>query len=150
MKNLCQNSPSLLAPLALKHYSVLNASTGSFLLAILDGIKPAIIVNIMLIITNTIPACHGTIVVTVTPVKLCIKLFIGNVNNTVIPIPSIPDISPTINVSALNTLDMSFFDAPIALNIPISFVLSSTDIYVIIPIIIDDTINEIATNAIST
>mgnify|MGYP006990144687 FL=1 len=44
--------------------------------------------------------------------------------------------NPTINVSALNTLDMSFFDAPIALSIPISFVLSNTDIYVIIPIII--------------
>ena len=45
---------------------------------------------------------------------------------------------------------MSFLDAPIALNIPISFVLSNTEIYVIIPIIIDDTINDIATNAINT
>ena len=63
-------------------------------------------------------------------------LFIGNVNNIVIPIPNSPAIKPTINVSALNTLEISFLDAPIALNIPISFVLSSTDIYVIIPIII--------------
>ena len=75
---------------------------------------------------------------------------IGIVSNIVIPIPNNPEISPTINVSALNTLDMSFLDAPIALNIPISFVLSNTEIYVIIPIIIDDTINDIATNAINT
>ena len=33
-------------------YSVLNASTGSFLLAILAGIKPAITVNKILINTN--------------------------------------------------------------------------------------------------
>ena len=62
----------------------------------------------------------------------------------VIPIPNNPAINPTINVSALNTLEISFLDAPIALNIPISFVLSSTDIYVIIPIIIDETINDLS------
>ena len=67
-----------------------------------------------------------------------------------IPTPIIPDIKPIMNVSALNTLEISFFDAPIALNIPISFVLSNTEMYVIIPIIIDDTISEIATNAIRT
>ena len=78
------------------------------------------------------------------------ELFIGNVNNTVIPIPIRPDINPTIKVSALNTLEISFLDAPMALNIPISFVLSNTEIYVIIPIIIDDTIKDIATNAINT
>ena len=106
------------------------------MLAIFAGISPAIIVNNILIITKIIPALNGTVVVTVTPVRLYIILFIGNVNKTVIPIPNSPDINPIINVSALNTLDISFLDAPIALNIPISFVLSSTDIYVIIPIII--------------
>ena len=131
-------------------YSVLNASTGSFLLAIFAGISPAIIVKIILIITNITPAFAGTTAFTLTPVIACIPALIGIVNNTVIPIPSNPEISPTINVSALNTLDISFFEAPIALNIPISFVHSNTDIYVIIPIIIDDTIREIATNAINT
>ena len=53
------------------------------------------------------------------------------------------------NVSALNTLEISFFDAPIALNIPISFVLSNTEMYVIIPIIIDDTTSDMLTNAIN-
>ena len=71
-------------------------------------------------------------------------------SNNVTTIPKIPAINPTINVSALNTLDISFLDAPIALKIPISFVLSNTDIYVIIPIIIEETTNEIATNAINT
>ena len=127
-----------------------NASTGSLLLAILAGINPAIIVKSILIKTNIAPAIGGTIVITVTPVNWCINAFIGIVNNTVIPIPKSPEINPTINVSALNTLDISFLEAHIALNIPISFVLSNTEIYVIIPIIIDETINDIATNAIST
>ena len=131
-------------------YSVLSASTGSFLLAILAGINPEITVSIILINTNIAPALGGTMAFTDTPAKLYIKLFIGIVNNIVIPIPIIPDIKPIIKVSALNTLDISFLDAPIALSIPISFVLSSTEMYVIIPIIIDETISEIATNAINT
>ena len=45
---------------------------------------------------------------------------------------------------------MSFLDAPILLRIPISLILSSTDIYVIIPIIIDETIKDTLTNAIKT
>ncbi len=49
-------------------YSVLNAITGSFLLAIFAGIKPAIIVKNMLIRTNTTPALNGTAVTTLTPV----------------------------------------------------------------------------------
>ncbi len=76
-------------------------------------------------------------------------LFIGSVKSNVIPTPIIPDIKPIMNVSALNTLEMSFFDAPIALSIPISFVLSNTEMYVIIPIIIDDTTSDMLTNAIS-
>ncbi len=53
---------------------------------------------------------------------------IGIFNKTVIPIPNAPAVKPTINVSALNTLEISFLEAPIALKIPISFVLSRTDI----------------------
>ena len=45
---------------------------------------------------------------------------------------------------------MLCLDAPIALKIPISFVLSYTEMYVIIPIIIEDTTKEIDTNAINT
>ena len=53
-------------------------------------------------------------------------------------------------VSALNMRAMSFFEAPIARSIPISLVLSRTEMYVMTPIMIEDTISEIATNAIST
>ena len=79
-----------------------------------------------------------------------LPIFIGISNNKVTPIPITPANSPTINVSALNIDEIFFFDAPIALNIPISFFLSNTDIYVMIPIIIEDTIREILTNAINT
>ena len=53
-------------------------------------------------------------------------------------------------VSALNTREISFFDAPMLRNTPISFVRSNTEIYVMIPIMIELTTSEIATNAIST
>ena len=43
-------------------------------------------------------------------------------------------------VSAVKIRRMSFFEAPIARGIPISFVRSRTEMYVIIAIIIDDTI----------
>ena len=71
-------------------------------------------------------------------------------SRSVIAIPRTPAARPTINVSALNTLEISLFDAPIERSMPISFVLSITEIYVIIPIIIDETMSEIATNAIRT
>ena len=53
--------------------------------------------------------------------------FIGIKRSRVIPIPKAPATKPTIRVSALKTRDISFFDAPIARKIPISFVLSSTE-----------------------
>ena len=64
--------------------------------------------------------------------------------------PSAPETKPSISVSALNILETSFLEAPILLNTPISLVLSSTEMYVIIPIIIEETISDIATNAINT
>ena len=100
----------------------------------------------MLIITKMIPPVIGNDATPDIPATAFIIMFAGIHSNNVIPIPNNPATNPTINVSALNTLDMSLFEAPIALSIPIYFVLSSTDIYVIIPIMIDDT----DTNAINT
>ena len=97
------------------------------------GINPAIIVKTTLITTNIAPPTTGKLLIWLTPATSPIIIFIGIFNSTVIPIPSSPATKPTIKVSALNTLETSFLDAPIALKIPISFVLSSTDIYVIIP-----------------
>ena len=78
------------------------------------------------------------------PVNWCNTAFIGGIKAYVIPTPNNPDNNPIINVSALNTRLISFFLAPNAFKIPISFVLSKTEIYIIIPIIILDTTNEIA------
>ena len=61
------------------YYSVLKAFTGSRLLAILAGIKPAIIVKNILINTSIIPACHGKNASTFTPVIDSITAFIGQV-----------------------------------------------------------------------
>ena len=132
-------------------YSVLNANTGSFLAAFFDGIIPPINVKITLNIISTIAAGIGsTAVISGFPVTACITALIGIINNSETPIPIIPANNPTINVSALNIDEIFLFDAPIALKTPISFVLSNTDIYVIIPIIIEETINEMLTNAIKT
>ena len=53
-------------------------------------------------------------------------------------------------VSALNMLETSPFDAPIARRMPISLVRSCTEIKVMTPIMMDDTTREMATNARST
>ena len=70
----------------------------------------------------------GNLAILDIPVIDLIIILTGIFNNNVIHIPNKPAINPTINVYALNTLDISFLLAPMALNIPISFVLSSTDI----------------------
>ena len=132
-------------------YSLLSANTGSFLAAFFDGIIPPINVKITLNIIRTIAAGIGnTAVISGFPVTACITAFIGIINNKDTPIPITPANNPTINVSALNIDEILRFEAPIALNIPISLVRSNTDIYVMIPIIIEETINEILTNAIKT
>ena len=84
------------------------------------------------------------------PVKACKIKLMGIHNKYVMSIPSTPDEKPIITVSALNIFDTFAFDAPSERSIPISFVLYCTEIRVITAIIIDETISEIATKAIST
>ena len=50
----------------------------------------------------------------------------------------------------MNRLLTSSFLAPILLNTPISFFLSMTDVYIMIAIIIDETIRDIAAKPMST
>ena len=54
------------------------------------------------------------------------------------------------NVSALKTSEMLRFEAPIARRMPISFWRSSTLMYVMTPIMTEDTTSEMEINAIST
>jgi len=82
--------------------------------------------------------------------NLGMTALIGMFRSTVTPIPIKPATKPMIIVSALNTREISFFDAPMLRSTPISFVRSNTEIYVMIPIMIELTTSEIATNAIST
>ena len=132
-------------------YSVLKAITGSCLEAFLAGISPPINVNIMLKIISVTPPNNGRFaLILILLVNECIIEFIIGINERVNPIPIKPESKPIIKVSALKIEDIFFFDAPIERKMPISFVLSKTEIYVIIPIIIDDTTSEIETNAIKT
>ena len=64
--------------------------------------------------------------------------------------PNTPLINPIMNVSALNTRVISFLLAPIDRKIPISFVRSNTEIYVMIPIMMLDTMSDTDTKAIKT
>ena len=57
-------------------YSLLNASTGSFLLAIFAGINPAITVNKTLIIINTIAPTAGRDAILLIPTTFFIIMFI--------------------------------------------------------------------------
>jgi len=89
-------------------YSVLSESTGSFLLATLDGIRPAIVVRIMLINIKIIAPSKGKTLILDTPATLLIIKLIGMFNNIVVIIPITPATKPTIKVSALKTRDTSF------------------------------------------
>ena len=100
----------------------------SLLAANLAGINPAIIVSPTLITTNIIAPAVGNLEIFDIPTIDFIIIFIGIFNNNVTTIPINPATNPIISVSALNTLETSFFEAPILRRIPISFVLSNTDI----------------------
>ena len=71
-------------------------------------------------------------------------------SSSVTPMPIRPAHRPMSPVSALNTCDTLRFEAPIARRMPISLVRSSTEMYVMMPIMIEETISETDTNAIST
>ena len=110
-------------------YSARSDSTGSFRAAIPEGIKPAVSVKTTLMIISVTAAPTGKVALTIKEVnRWCSSRLIGIRSNAVIPIPRSPAVSPTIKVSALKTLDISFFEAPIARRIPISFHLSRTDL----------------------
>ena len=102
-------------------YSVLSASTGSFLAAFPDGIRLAINVNIILNPTNTTALHMGRwALISVVLAAIWIIELIGISSSNAIPTPIIPANKPTINVSALNTWEIFLLDAPIARRIPIS------------------------------
>ena len=101
-------------------YSERSASTGSFFAAKRDGIRPATNVRNMLIATRIIAPSHGSAAIPEIPVYAWMITFTGMVRSSVIPIPIIPAAKPTINVSALNTLEISRLEAPMLRRIPIS------------------------------
>ena len=74
----------------------------------------------------------------------------GMQSRYVISTPSAPAAKPMRTVSAVNMLETFFFDAPMERRMPISFVRSCTEIRVMTPIIMDETMSETATNAMST
>ena len=74
----------------------------------------------------------------------------GMSNSAVMPTPSRPEQSPMIKVSALKTCATLRLEAPMARRIPISLVRSRTEIYVMIPIMMEETMSDTETKAIST
>ena len=90
--------------------------------------KPANTVSIMLIIISIIAPFTGNTEILLIFTRFFIIMLIGIFNRIVTTIPITPAVKPSIRVSALNTLDISFLDAPIALRIPISLVLYNTEI----------------------
>ena len=111
------------------YYSERRATTGSFLEAMPEGIRPAMSVSPMLMATKITPATGGStarmLSMSVTTRKMRL---IGRHSKSVVRIPMAPAAKPMISVSALNTREISRFEAPIARRIPISLVRSSTEI----------------------
>lgn len=85
-------------------YSVLKATTGSFFAAFRDGIKPPIIVIIMLIIMRITAAPNGSFASrSVISVSRPMIVFIGYKLKSEMIIPIKPEQQPIMKVSALNT-----------------------------------------------
>ena len=109
------------------YHSVLSATTGSCFAALLDGNKPPIVVSVTLssisiqaVDIGRYPLIDGWLV------TYCNIAFAGISISHVITTPIHPAKKPVIIVSQLKTCVMLRFDAPIALNIPISFLLLLT------------------------
>ena len=133
------------------NYSVLSAITGSFFAALLDGINPAMSVSSTLMAMRMIAAGTGRIALKLLmPVRWCTSRLMGMHSRYVTTMPSSTEVNPIMMVSALNILETSRLDAPMARRIPISLVRSWTEISVMTPIMMEETISEMATNAIST
>ena len=115
-------------------YSERKALTGSILAAAREGINPENSVKKILKLIIIIAWYHFNETKEYMPVKWpIIKLpIISKIKVIIIPI--IPATAPIINVSALNRCPTSFLRPPSDLITPISFVRSTTDIYVMIPI----------------
>lgn len=110
-----------------KAYSVRKAVTGSFRDALLAGISPEISVRQMLTAIR-IRQCKGfNDAIPLTPAREAIIALTGKVSIPATTTPTSPAKNPIINVSALKTLAISFFLAPMARRIPISLVRSMTD-----------------------
>ena len=124
--------------------------TGSFLEAILEGINPAMKVKRHDIARRIKAPDHGRTATFGIPERISMIMLIGRSNNTVTINPRDPEMKPMIRLSAVKTFLISRLEAPMERRIPISLVLSNTEIYVMIPIIIDETIREMATKAIRT
>ena len=75
---------------------------------------------------------------------------IGMVSKADTTTPINPDNNPIMSVSAINTKEILPLDAPILRKIPISLVRSSTEILVIMAIIIHETTSDTATKAMRT
>ena len=65
------------------------------------------------------------------------------------PMPMSPAQQPMMKVSALNTWEMFPLEAPRARRMPISLVRSSTEMWVMMPIIMQDTTREMPTKPMS-
>lgn len=110
------------------NYSLLRAITGSFFAAIFEGINPAAMVSSALMRIRITAPDTGRAARPDTPERVLITAFIGMINSKVIPMPISPAVNPTMIVSALKTREISLLEAPILRKIPISFVLSNTEI----------------------
>ena len=134
-----------------RFYSVRSAVTGSFVAARFAGSRPPTIVISMLITIRITAAPAGSTARTESvPTRCAMIELIGNVSSTEMPTPIRPAQKPMMNVSALNTCEMLRFEAPSARRMPISFVRSSTEMCVMMPIMMQETMSETATKAIST
>ena len=102
--------------------------TGSFLDAICEGMSPEMKDKIIEIKIKLIAVTTSSFTNPEMPVKLTKIMFKGILIKEVNKTPIKPAQKPKVIVSALNKVKISLFEAPKLRSIPISLVLSSTEI----------------------
>ena len=119
------------------------------------GVSLAVIADVVMnsgeAFVKAVSDCTGSRAVrSVRPDTFAMMALMGSRASSDTPMSRTPAQQPMMKVSALNTWEMFRLEAPRARRMPISLVRSITEMWVMMPIMMQDTTREMATKAMST
>ena len=115
-----------------------------------DGMNPASTLSAMLMKNMTTHCHHDTCMSPLMPSTAASMTLPIAETATAISTPIAPEYAPSIADSAMNTRDISFLRAPRLLSTPIYFLRSSSEVYMMMAIMMVETMSEMAAKPTST